>query len=383
VVRWRAVTFAASVDNAQGAVWRWTLTAADGTVVHTGSAAVAFTVTPPAGHGTSFVITLEVAGPGGAATPVSRSVDTTSEVHPQLSDLSATTTEPAQGELVTFSATEPVAGARGTWTWTVTDIGSGARVFGPQPRQAQLALPYTFDTPGRYRTTLTVSYDGAESTKSIDVTVSAAFDVLVDVTGPGSVTGAGLTCAGTRCAGRFRAGATVVATAVPAGAGARFTGWSGCPSAAGDRCTVVVGGTTTVGAAFDRVPDRSRPEVTLTGAGRTVRVGSPGEGFDGSSVTVQADGADAESPVTRIEIWVSYSYSCIDSGGNSYSRSPLTGRPSAAADGPSVSYPLDVTARSWCGGGYTLVKLSASIKAKATSAGGTAETGSLTMTYRP
>jgi hypothetical protein len=171
-VRGEPVTFTGTVANAQDATWLWTITAADGSPVHTGSDVGGFSHTFQPGQGDTFEIRLEVTGPGGAARPMTRQIQTTSSVQPRIGGPTASDRSPGVGQAVTFSATEPAAGTRGQWVWNVSNIDTGADVTGPVQRPALQDFRFTFDSEGRYRVRLTVSYDGASDQKAVDVTVS-------------------------------------------------------------------------------------------------------------------------------------------------------------------------------------------------------------------
>jgi hypothetical protein len=253
-VRGRPVTFTGNVADAGGARWRWTLRRADRSVASTSSEVGGFTYAMPPGE-QNYTITLEVTGPGGEARPMTKQVTTTAELTPQIDSLDADSTTPGTGQRVTFTATESVAKDRGVWTWEITDADTGAPVTGPANGQPARPFAFTFTNAGRYRTRLTVSFDGASDQRSVDVTVVAMVDLTVNLsgTGSGTVTGPGLSCAGRQCTGRYRQGAAVSLTAAPDGNSA-FTGWTGCSSVNGPTCTAVLNQPTTVAAGFRADP---------------------------------------------------------------------------------------------------------------------------------
>ena len=107
-----------------------------------------------------------------------------------------------------------------------------------------------------------------------DCTVSATFNappnfaLTVNTTGTGTVTSvpAGIDC-GAACSAPFVSGTRVVLTAT-AGAGYQFAGWTGCPSASGNTCTITMTGTASVAATFTALP--TYQVTTTAGAGGTI-----------------------------------------------------------------------------------------------------------------
>jgi hypothetical protein len=169
VVREQAASFSATVDNGP-TDWHWTITDATGAVLFESADAARTTFTPPAGSPDNLTVTLAVSNAAGAGTPKTVPFRTTSSLTPQVSGPTPSNGTPGVGEQVTFTATEPVAGDRGTWTWTAVNLDTGAVLVDQQAGPAGAAFQQAFDTAGRFRVTLTVTFDGATGTGSADVT---------------------------------------------------------------------------------------------------------------------------------------------------------------------------------------------------------------------
>ncbi len=258
-VRGKHVTFTAAVANADGATWTWTLLPADGSQPATSSSAGTATFPLPTGHGTDFTIRLELKGRGGTAEPFSRKVTTTTELTPNITDLSPDIANPEVNQKVTFTATETNVGTHGTWSWDVVNLDTGAREKAATPAPAQQPFAYTFHTAGRYRVRLVVEYDGVARERAVDIRVSDLFLLTVNITGArGVVTGDGMTCNGTTCTGHYHAGTQVKLTAEPRFYDV-FDRWTQCPAPNGVVCQVTVNQATTLTVNF--TPDQLEPWV--------------------------------------------------------------------------------------------------------------------------
>ena len=126
-------------------------------------------------------VDLVVVGPDGTATS-STTVELVAD--PASTRLIAgptcTPEHPSPGEAMTCQATESVVGDRGTWTWSVTDAGSGEVVLASTARTATEPLVTTLPRAGRYVVTLAVRYKGTEVSATTEVASSA---VVPDVAG--------------------------------------------------------------------------------------------------------------------------------------------------------------------------------------------------------
>jgi hypothetical protein len=171
VVRDQPATFAATVDNGP-TDWHWTITDAVGAVLFESTDPDRTTFTLPAGTADDLTVTLAVGNPAGAATPMSVPFRTTSSLTPQVSGPNASNDTPGLGEQVTFTATESVAGDRGQWVWTVTNLDTGATLVDSRSGPTGAPFQQAFVTVGRFRVSLAVSFDGATGTGIADVTVT-------------------------------------------------------------------------------------------------------------------------------------------------------------------------------------------------------------------
>jgi hypothetical protein len=170
VVRDQAATFSATVDNAPTG-WHWVITDAAGTTLFESTDAGQTTYTPPAGTADDLTVTLTVSNAAGEGAPKSVPFQTTSSLTPQVNGPTASSDAPGIGEQVTFTASEAVAGDRGAWAWSVTSLDTGAVLVDHQAGDTGAPFRQGFDTAGRFRVTLSVSFDGATGTGSADVTV--------------------------------------------------------------------------------------------------------------------------------------------------------------------------------------------------------------------
>jgi hypothetical protein len=182
IVREVPVTFSAVVDNNTGATWAWTVTGPGGAPLASGGGTGGtFGTTFPAGSPAQVTVHLTVTTASGQSS-LDQGFTTTSQHVPSIGGIAADPPTPSVGQQVAFTATEQVAGTAGSWDWTVTalDGGSGGQAATRQPAQAPFR--YTFPRVAAYRVTLTVTYDGASDTKSIDIS-AADRCTITDLTG--------------------------------------------------------------------------------------------------------------------------------------------------------------------------------------------------------
>ena len=183
-VRGKQVTFAGTATNADGATWKWTLARPNGSTVHTSSEPNGFSFPLQASHGPTLTIKLELTGPGGAATPVTKTVQTTADPTPQISNLLASDTTPGVGQKVTFTAEEPVGGAQGTWVWQVTDP-SGQDMSGPQQQPGLQPFEYAaWEAIGTHQVKLTVTFNGKTDSATVLVNVVDQCKMVPATQGP-------------------------------------------------------------------------------------------------------------------------------------------------------------------------------------------------------
>jgi hypothetical protein len=187
VVRDRPATFTATVDNGP-TDWHWTIEDPGGAVVFESTDADKTTFTLPAGTADNLTVTLDVSNAAGAAAPKTVPFQTTSSGTPQVSGPNASNDTPGIGEQVRFDATESVAGDRGQWAWTVTNLDTGAVLVDSQPGTSGAPFQQAFPAAGRFRVSLAVSFDGATGTGIADVTVTdkcvlTVTSATVDLTG--------------------------------------------------------------------------------------------------------------------------------------------------------------------------------------------------------
>jgi hypothetical protein len=117
VYKRRPLVFSATVDNADGASWHWTLGNEAGEVISEGTSVGSFSTTGPLVD--DWDITLEVEGPGGR--DELRKIGTTSSdlPVPKITSLVASPNPAEVGEEVSISGVEAVMGDRGSWRWSV------------------------------------------------------------------------------------------------------------------------------------------------------------------------------------------------------------------------------------------------------------------------
>ena len=182
-------TLSAPVVNARGARWAVTVRARDCDYeLTTPMAAVpdgdrlSASLGPLASECLGVhTVDLVVVGPAGTATS-STTVELVADPAstPVISGPTCTPEHPSPGEAMTCQATESVVGTRGTWTWSVTDVGSGEVVLAPTARTATEPLVTTLPRAARYVVTLAVRYKGTEVSATTEVASSA---VVPDVAG--------------------------------------------------------------------------------------------------------------------------------------------------------------------------------------------------------
>jgi PKD repeat protein len=171
VVRGVPATFRATVVNAAGASWHWVVSTDAGSAVAESRSAGTFRHTFPAGSPDRLQVRVTVTTPVGTDTATAGFTTTsTSTPAPAIGSVVASPPNPDVGQRVTFTADEPVAGARGSWTWRIATV-AGGQVLPPTPRAALAPFTHSFTAVGSYRVTLTVAFAGHTDTKSVDVTV--------------------------------------------------------------------------------------------------------------------------------------------------------------------------------------------------------------------
>jgi hypothetical protein len=129
-------------------------------------------------------------------------------------------------------------------------------------------------------------------------------------------------------------------------------------------------------------PDRTPPDPTLTGLGHSVGIGTGPQSVTlprGSVATVSAAATDADSAVTRVELWAEVDGFCLSIPERPVHRDAAL-RVSSA--GPSTTYELsEAVAREACGGAL-FASMVFRLRARAVSEGGTsAFTDALTVTF--
>lgn len=73
---------------------------------------------------------------------------------------------------MTCTGAEPIGNDRGAWTWTITNLDSGASVVGPVQAPALTDRTETFGDVGRFRVELKVEFGGATSEDQVVVGVT-------------------------------------------------------------------------------------------------------------------------------------------------------------------------------------------------------------------
>jgi hypothetical protein len=102
--------------------------------------------------------------------------------------------------------------------------------------------------------------------------------IVVGGSGSGAISSdpGGIEC-GSPCSGAYPPGTRVTLSAV-ADPGSRFAGWSGCDSVAGNRCTVALGASRTLGASFEEAAPLALEAAAVRGVKATLKVAVPGPG---------------------------------------------------------------------------------------------------------
>ncbi|HZT16947.1 MAG TPA: hypothetical protein VFA19_13475 [Gaiellaceae bacterium] len=198
---------------------------------------------------------------------------------------------------VTVSGTGNVSGGSGA-----INCGSGANVCSaPFAANASVTLVATPPTGGAFlgwtgacggtATTCTVSMNAS---KSVTASFASAATLTVSATGPGTVSGGGITCGsqGGTCSAPQQANAIVTLTASP-DSGASFAGWGGACSGTSPTCTLTMSAAKSVSASFSSGGGGggSSPQLTVSvsGSGSVSGGGiSCGNGGTTCTVTLQA-----------------------------------------------------------------------------------------------
>ncbi len=140
----------------------------------------------------------------------------------------------------------------------VVDSGppaTGARwSLGDGTVDSALTVRHRWATAQTYQVSVQASFaDGATVTASVPIRVhNPAVTLTVTVSGPGRVTGGGISCPST-CQVPVASGTAVTLTEAP-GSGATFSGWGAPCGGTATRCTVTVTANTTVSAKFAASP---------------------------------------------------------------------------------------------------------------------------------
>lgn len=186
------------------------------------------------------------------------------------------------------------------------DCGGGANVcsapFAANATVTLVATPQTGSSfagwTGACGGTATTCTVALTASRSVSASFTGGNALSVSATGPGTVTGGGISCGsrGATCTASEIANATVVLTATP-DAGASFSGWGGACSGSSVTCTVTMSSAESVSASFSNGPSSPQLSVAVSGPGRVTGGGiSCGDGGAacsvalpvGSSVTLSA-----------------------------------------------------------------------------------------------
>jgi uncharacterized repeat protein (TIGR02543 family) len=131
--------------------------------------------------------------------------------------------------------------------------------------------------------------------------------LTVNVTGPGTVTGAGAPCGGLDCVSIAPYGTPVVLQALPSSSPrGEFVGWTGCTATAGTNCSVTLTANRTVAAAFR--PAVSALEVKAAGADAGVPLAAKAK-RQYSAIATFSDGSTQD--VTTQATWTSGNTSVV------------------------------------------------------------------------
>lgn len=137
-------------------------------------------------------------------------------------------------------------------------------------------LGWSGDCSSFTSTTCTLTMNSSKTVGATFAGGSTTYQLSAQVTGDGSISGAGLKCTasgGSTCAGPQPASASVTITASPS-FGATFTGWSGACSGTAATCTISMTTTKSVTATFAAASaTNERLSLTVSGAGTVTAAG--------------------------------------------------------------------------------------------------------------
>jgi len=196
----------------------------------------------------TYSVTLEVTGPGGTDTEIKTNyITVTEEPIPPAADFSGTPTTGTVPLEVSFTDTST--GEITEWSWYFGDTS---------PTNNEQNPTHTYDAPGIYTVSLTVTGPGGTDTETktnyITVTTPFQYNLTMNTVSSGSVT---LDPAG----GTYNAGTEVKLTPVP-DAGWTFNGWSGDLSGYSNPATIVMDTDKTITATFNEDNDSGASEVS-------------------------------------------------------------------------------------------------------------------------
>jgi len=188
----------------------------------------------------TYTVSLTVTGPSGSDTEIENNYITVTEAPvPPVAKFSGTSTTGMAPLEVSF--TDSSTGDIDSWSWTFGDGGSST---------AQNPI-YTYNDPGTYTVSLTVTGPGGTDTEIMNnyITVTSThieYTLTVNTVGSGIVTF-------NPPGGNYEAGTVVQMTAVPGGGGGTegmFAGWSGVLSGSDNPETITMDSDKTVTATF-------------------------------------------------------------------------------------------------------------------------------------
>jgi hypothetical protein len=171
VGRGQEATFTATVTNTDAdTVWAWAVVdPATGATLQSATSAGSASFTLQVGSPASLEIHLDVKNGDAAAPTFVRAFTTTAGTVPRVTAVTATPGTAGIGQSVTLHGEESNVGANGVWEWTVSGPGGTRTLPGSTPGQD---IQTTFNAEGTYEVTLTVTFDGAVSTKTTQVAVT-------------------------------------------------------------------------------------------------------------------------------------------------------------------------------------------------------------------